>query len=63
MHKSVLRRWIKELDSGAAGKVTELSSKNEQSQEIERLKRELARVKMERDIKKKALGDFAKNPS
>ena len=27
MHKSVLRRWIKELDSGAAGKVT-LSLKN-----------------------------------
>ena len=58
MHKSVLRRWIKELDSGAAGKVTELSSKNEQSQEIERLKRELARVKIERDIKKKSARRF-----
>ena len=63
VHESVLRRWIKELGSGAAGKATERPLKNEQSQEIERLKRELVRVKMERDIIKKALGYFAKDPS
>ena len=55
VHESVLRRWIKELGSGPAGKASERPQKNEQSQEIERLKRELARVKMERDIIKKAL--------
>ena len=63
VHESVLRRWIKELGSGPAGKASERPQKNEQSQEIERLKRELARVKMERDIIKKALGYFAKDPS
>ena len=63
VHESVLRRWIKELGSWPAGKASERPQKNEQSQEIERLKRELARVKMERDIIKKALGYFAKDPS
>ena len=63
VHESVLRRWIKELGSGPASKASERPQKNEQSQEIERLKRELARVKMERDIIKKALGYFAKDPS
>ena len=63
VHESVLRRWIKELGSGPAGKASERPQKNEQSREIERLKRELAQVKMERDIIKKALGYFAKDPS
>ena len=63
VHESVLRRWIKELGLGAAGKATERPVKNAQTQEIEQLKRELARVKMERDIIKKALGYFAKDPS
>ena len=36
--------------------------KNVQTQKIERLKRELTRVKMERDIIKKALGYFAEDP-
>ena len=63
VHESVLRRWVKESGSGASGKATDRPLKNEQSQEIERLKRELVRVKMERDIIKKALGYFAKDPS
>ena len=63
VHESVLRRWLKEYCSGPADKATERPLKNAPSQEIERLKRELARVKMERDIIKKALGYFAKDPS
>ena len=63
VHESVLRRWIKEYDSGPADKAADRPLKNAQSQEIERLKRELARVRMERDIIKKALGYFAKDPS
>lgn len=63
VHESVLRRWLKEYGSGPADKATERPLKNAQSQEIERLKRELVRVKMERDIIKKALGYFPKNPS
>ena len=63
VNESVLRRWVKELGSGAAGKATDRPLKNEQSQEIERLKRERVKVKMERHIIKKALGYFAKVPS
>ena len=60
---AALVRWVKELGSGAAGKATDRPLKNEQSQEIERLKRERVKVKMERHIIKKALGYFAKVPS
>ena len=56
VHESVLRRSVNELGLRAAGKATDRPLKNEQCQEIERLKRELVRVKMERDIIKKALG-------
>ena len=63
MHASVLRRWLNEYGPGSADKATERPLNNAQSQEIERLKRELTRVKMERDIIKKALGYFAKDPS
>jgi transposase len=37
--------------------------KSEATAELERVKRELAKVKMERDILKKALGYFAKDPT
>ena len=37
--------------------------KSESQAELEAVKRELARVKMERDILKKALGYFAKDPT
>lgn len=53
MQESVLRRWLKEYGSRPAGKAADRPVKNAQTQEIERLKRELARVKMERDIIKK----------
>ena len=35
VHESVLRRWAKELGSGAASKATDRPQKKEQSQEIE----------------------------
>ena len=63
VHESVLRRWLKEYGSGPADKATERPLKNAQTQEIERLKRELTWVNMERDIIKKALGYFAKDSS
>ncbi|QTQ38143.1 Uncharacterized protein ToN1_40390 [Aromatoleum petrolei] len=37
--------------------------KSDSQAELEQLRRELARVKMERDILKKALGYFAKDPT
>ena len=45
VHESVLRRWVKELGARVAGKATDRPLKNARSQEIERLKRELVRVK------------------
>jgi transposase len=60
---SVLRNWIRQFGSGkweaAPGKELKAAS----TQELESVKRELARVKVERDILKKALGYFAKDPA
>ena len=53
VHESVLRRWLQEYGSRPADKASARPVKNAQTQEIERLKRELVRVKMERDIIKK----------
>ena len=59
----ILGRWVRESRSGrwemSAGKPL----KSEQQAEIERLRRELNRVKTERDILKKAVAYFAKDPS
>jgi transposase len=57
---NLLTRWTHELDGEIAangGKSNAVSS-----QEFERMRRELAKVKMERDILKKALGYFAADP-
>ena len=58
---STLTNWVKSYKSG---KLSEVGSTqrplSEQEMEIARLKRELAEVKMERDILKKAAAYFAK---
>jgi transposase len=63
LSESLLRNWIRQFGSGkweaAPGKDLKAAS----TQELERVKRELNRVKMERDILKKALGYFAKDPA
>lgn len=57
---NLLGRWCREMSGngttpgGGADKVS--------AQEYERMRRELAKVKMERDILKKALGYFAADP-
>ena len=55
--------WVKKFKAGAweAGPGKEL--KTTAASELERVTRELNRVKMERDILKKALGYFAKDPA
>jgi transposase len=61
--ESNLRSWMRQFGSGkweaAPGKELKAGS----TQELERVKRELNRVKMERDVLKKALGYFAKDPA
>lgn len=54
---NLLGRWCREV----SGETTISSGNSEKvsSQEYERMRRELAKVKVERDILKKALGYFA----
>ncbi len=67
---TMLRRWQRKLqESGApptspAAKppVSTMTSPADQASEIARLRRELDRARMERDILKKAVGIFAEMP-
>ena len=63
LNATMLGRWIQEARSGKWEMAPGKPLKTEQQQEIERLRRELARAKTERDILKKAVGYFAKEPS
>ncbi len=62
IHVSLLRKWTEQFESGhwngAGGGL-----KSTQTQELEKLRREFNRVKTERDILKKALAYFAKEPT
>jgi transposase len=65
---SMLRNWRAAVRWGRAGSraatpsVSPLPSPADQSSEITRLKRELDRTRMERDVLKKAIGIFAEVP-
>lgn len=63
IHDSILRSWIRKFGSGKWEATPGKDLKAASTQELERVKRELARVKMERDVLKKALGYFAKEPA
>jgi transposase len=60
IQRSVLKHWKDSFAAGRYEKEPKLPLKTAQQQENEQLKRELAKVRMERDILKKALGFFAK---
>jgi len=62
IHVNVLRKWIEQFESGKWEASPGEPLKSAQQQELERLRRELKRVTMERDILKKAVGYFAKDP-
>jgi hypothetical protein len=55
-------RWAREQE-GKPSKVARSKSESLSNEEFERMRRELAKVKTERDILKKALGYFAADPS
>lgn len=61
--RTVLKLWVDNFAAGRYEKDRALPLKAVQQQEMEKLRRELAKVKMERDILKKALGYFAKEPT
>ena len=63
VERSVLRRWILNTQGGRYEPTPGKPLKSDTQAELEQVKRELARVKMERGILKKALGYFAKDPT
>ena len=63
LNVTMLTRWVREAQTGKWDMAPGKPLRTEQQQELERLRRELKRVTTERDILKKAVGYFAKEPS
>jgi transposase len=61
--RGLVQEWKSKLGKGTWEPKSQRPLKTETQSELERVKRELAKVKMERDILKKALGYFAKDPT
>ena len=60
VHENVLRKWIRELSVDPKQAFPGKGVMNPEQAEIEKLRKEVARLKMERDILKKAEAYFAK---
>jgi transposase len=60
VHDNVLRKWIKEFGSDSAQAFPGHGQMKPEQLEIERLRREVNKLKAERDILKKATAFFAK---
>ena len=60
VHENVLRKWVKEFGSDPAQAFPGHGQMKPEQLEIARLKREVAKLKAERDILKKATAFFAK---
>jgi transposase len=60
VHENVLRKWVKEFAADPQHAFPGQGLMKPEQQEIERLRREVVRLKAERDILKKATAFFAK---
>ena len=60
VHENVLRKWVKEFAGDPSHAFPGHGQMKPEQQEIDRLRREVARLKAERDILKKAAAFFAK---
>ena len=60
VHENVLRKWLKEFGADPQHAFPGHGQMKPEQQEIERLRREVHRLKAERDILKKAAAYFAK---
>ena len=60
VHENVLRKWVKEFGTDPAQAFPGHGQMKPEQQEIERLRREVHKLKAERDILKKAAAFFAK---
>ncbi len=61
LHENVLRKWVREAAADFQSAFPGNGQMKPEQQEIERLRRELARMKAERDILKKAAAYFARD--
>ena len=61
LHVNVLRKWVREFEADVGSAFPGHGNLKPEQQEIERLRRELAKMKAERDILKKAAAYFAKD--
>ena len=61
MHENVLRKWVREFAADKQDAFPGHGQMKAEQQEIQRLRREVAKLKAERDILKKAAAYFAKD--
>ena len=61
LNHNVLRRWLKELDADPKHAFPGLGQMKPEHLEIDRLRKEVVRLKAERDILKKAAAYFARD--
>lgn len=62
LHANVLRKWMRDFSSDAEQAFPGRGKQRADDAEVSRLRQELAKTKAERDILKKAIGLFAKEP-
>ena len=62
LHVHVLRRWVHDYDKNGERAFPGRGKQRPDDAEVSRLRRELAKVKAERDILKKAIALFTKEP-
>jgi transposase len=60
VHENVLRKWVRELGKDPKHAFPGHGQMKPEQQEIDRLRKEVAKLKAERDILKKAAAYFAK---
>ncbi len=60
LHVNVLRKWIRDVEADPAQAFPGQGQRKADQAEIAKLKKEVAKLKMERDILKKAAAYFAK---
>ena len=60
VHENVLRKWVKEFAAAPAGAFPGHGQVKPEQLEIDRLRREVTKLKAERDILKKAAAFFAR---
>ena len=62
LHVNVLRKWVADANANGTAAFPGRGKQRPDDAEVARLRRELAKTKAERDILKKAIAFFAKEP-